>query len=319
LINSLKIFDALRILSDGQAYPIDRLVSSLKCTLADVLDIMEAMQAEYGLTLFNKPCNTYQLSKSFEWLNEEAVYSQLTPDAHRAFTLTFVDEIDSSNSFLKQLAQKNASHGLVFSAEWQKMGRGRMDRKWHMRLGGSLACSVLWYFEKMPFTPSSITLAAGVAVVRALAKLNVSAQLKWPNDILLAQHKLGGILVEMLSGATHHTAVVIGIGLNIESPTPSVPYATGCIVKSRNTLLASVLNALYVALTTLSTEGFKPFQKEWESFCAHLHIPVSLCNRNGQEVIGVAQGINEEGALQIKTKNGIQTYHVGEITLRALL
>lgn len=318
MINSSKIFDTLHILSNGLAYPIDSLASSLRRTPAEVLPIMKVMQAEYGVALFNEPYNTYQLTKPFEWLNEEAVYSQLTPDAHRTFTLTFVNEIDSTNSFLKKLAKKDAPHGLVLGAEWQKIGRGRMDRKWHMRLGGSLACSVLWYFKKMPFAASSITLATGVAVVRALAQLNVSAQLKWPNDILLTQRKLGGILVEMLSGTTHHTAVVIGIGLNIETPTPLTPDTTGCVVKSRNALLASILNTLYVVLKTLSTEGFKPLQKEWEMFCAHLHVPVRLYDPSGKEVIGLAKGVNEEGALQLKTQNGIQTYYVGEITLRAL-
>ena len=318
MINASKIFDTLHLLSNGLAYPIDRLANSLQCTPAEVLPIIEAMQAEYGVAFFNKPHNTYQLTKPFEWLNEEAVYSQLTPDAHQAFTLTFVNEIDSTNSFLKKSAKKEAPHGLVLGAEWQKNGHGKMDRKWHMRLGGSLACSVLWYFEKMPFAASSITLATGVAVVRALAKLDVFAQLKWPNDILLAQRKLGGILVEMLSGATHRTAVVIGIGLNIETPTLLTPDTTGCIVNSRNALLASILNTLYVVLKTLSTEGFKPFQKEWEMCCAHLHMPVRLSDPNGKEVIGLAQGVNEEGALQLKTQNGIQTYYVGEITLRTL-
>ncbi len=127
---------------------------------------------------------------------------------------------DSTNAVLLARAEAGAPSGTVVIAAEQTAGRGRRGRNWFASPGDSLTFSLLWRFA--PGTaPAGLSLAVGVAVVRALAKVGAGeAALKWPNDILQDGRKLGGILVELLPGAPH--AAVIGIGINLHLP-PGMP------------------------------------------------------------------------------------------------
>ena len=144
------------------------------------------------------------------------------------FDIDLLEQCDSTNSVLLARAETGAASGSVVVARAQNAGRGRRGRAWISAVGDSLTFSLLW---RLPHgvQPAGLSLAAGLAVARALEKVSsvgagdtpsfMPAQLKWPNDILLDGRKLGGILVELLPGATHGSNVaVIGCGINLRLP-----------------------------------------------------------------------------------------------------
>src|SRR6185436_7737129 len=101
-------------------------------------------------------------------------------------------------------------------AEFQTAGRGRRGRSWFAPPGGSVCLSLSWSFPEMPRDAGALGLAIGVCVLRALESLGVpNAQLKWPNDVLVADRKLGGILIELRAESAGPAHAVVGIGLNV--------------------------------------------------------------------------------------------------------
>lgn len=309
------IFALLRLLDDGKTHAMEALTQKLCCSPAVMRQLIAQLQTTYGVGLDALPNEGYRLHHPFEWLAEDRVYALLTPPARHVFTLSFVDEVSSSNTVLQALPEPSRSSGLVLGAEWQYACRGRMHKTWQAALGGSLTFSVLWHFANGPLALSGVTLATGVAVIRALHQLHVPAQLKWPNDIVLPQGKLGGILVEAIHQHAQGTWGVIGMGLNSGDAPNRPARAVHCTIASRNTLLAYILNALDAVLTILATQGFSCLQQEWEAACMHLHLPVRLCTPNGHIMQGIAQGVNEQGALLLKTDQGVHPYHVGDLSL----
>src|SRR5690606_15933943 len=109
-------------------------------------------------------------------------------------------------------------------AEYQTGGRGRRGRSWRMPLGAGLCLSLGWQFERIPPELAALTLAVGVVVRRVLAETAaIELRLKWPNDLVWDERKLGGILLEMSAEAHGGCHVVIGVGLNVDVPRTLLP------------------------------------------------------------------------------------------------
>ena len=144
--------------------------------------------------------------------------SSLLGAACGRFAVDALAECDSTNSVLLQRAGQGAPSGSVVVADRQTAGRGSRGRRWESSPGASLTFSLLWRFEGGVHRLAGLSLAVGVALVRALAACGAPGiTLKWPNDILLDEAKLGGILVE-LQGAEGCSLAVIGIGINLAPP-----------------------------------------------------------------------------------------------------
>jgi len=163
--------------------------------------------------------------------------------------------------------------------------------------------------------------------MRALHALDVKGvHLKWPNDVLGAQGKLAGILIEAQGDMLGPSAVVIGIGMNLSLPHTLTrhigqPVANladmTAVLPERNRLLAVLLRELHGVLHEFSAHGFSALRMEWESHHAWNNQPVQLQLPDGGSVSGVARGVTEEGALKLETKQGMLKFNVGEISLRS--
>ncbi len=130
-----------------------------------------------------------------------------------------VDQIESTSSELMRRAQRRDVHRVALAAEWQSAGRGRRGRAWTAIAGGSLTFSLGWKFEQGAGFLAGLSLAVGVAVVRALeAEGFKDVALKWPNDLIHRHLKVGGILIELNGDALGPTTTVIGVGLNVRIP-----------------------------------------------------------------------------------------------------
>lgn len=216
----------------------------------------------------------------------------------------------------------------VLVAERQTAGRGRRGREWLSWPGASLTFSVLWRF--MPGTPASagLSLVAGLALARALETLGARGiQLKWPNDVLVHGEKLAGILVELLPARGRPPAAVIGIGLNLRLPQDAaIPAQNGVTDLARSldaepppatTVLAVILAELHRLFELYAVAGFPALRGAWEQRNAFADLPVSITGE-GSTLTGTCAGVDEDGALLLRTDAGVQRVLAGDVSLRPL-
>lgn len=313
-------FAILRILGDGAVHSGEEIAETLGCSRTLVWQAVRMIKQDFSLMVYCVRGHGYRLTEAIEWLEVAQVRAALSPAAADTYLLTFSDQTDSTNTQLMQRAADGAPHGLVLGCEWQNAARGRLGRRWQMKLGGTLAFSILWRFNCGLGDLSGLSLAVGVAIVRVLRNLQIPAMLKWPNDVLLDGKKLAGILIELTGDALGPVPVVIGIGLNLSLP-DNVDQPTACLpqdadLPGRNRLLAQMLNSLHDVLNTFHEQGFAALRSEWESYCSHHNQPITLILPHTGPVQGVARGVDNQGALLIDTATGLHSYQIGEVSLR---
>jgi BirA family biotin operon repressor/biotin-[acetyl-CoA-carboxylase] ligase len=317
-------FRVLRLLADGGFHSGAALAGVLDVSRGTVWNAVRALD-QAGLDVYRVRGRGYKLSEPVSLLEREAVGRHAGASASR-FHIEIVDETDSTNTLLMQRAATGAPSGSVLAAEWQAGGRGRMGRSWHAGLGGGLTFSLLWRFSQGAASLAGLSLAAGVAVVRALTRLGVGEiRLKWPNDVLWRGEKLAGMLIEMQGDALGPSAVVLGIGVNvrlseavrsrIDQPATDLETACGRGLE-RSELLGVLLSELAGVLDAFSRDGFPPLRDEWERHHAHQGKRIALKLPGGRIEQGVAQGVADDGALIFQTGSAVRRLHSGEISLR---
>lgn len=242
------------------------------------------------------------------------------------FDLEVLAECASTNSVLSATGPRDDGRVPVVVAESQTAGRGRRGRSWLAWPGASLTFSVLWRFPVGAPVPAGLSLVVGLALAVALEKLGVAGvRLKWPNDVLIEERKLAGVLVEVQSGRGRGPAAVIGIGLNMALPAtaeipgqPAVCSVSDCLadVPDRNQVLAGILAELQDLLGVYGVAGFDALRGAWEQRNAHAGRAVRILGE-GVELEGVCQGVDEDGALLLGTQQGVQRILSGEVSLRA--
>ncbi len=318
-------FKLLRLLADADFHSGAALARELGAAPAAIKGALGELEG-FGLGLERVRGRGYRLAEPYEFLDAAAVRAQLGAQA-RQFKLELLDECASTNTLLLEHARAGAPSGRVLACELQSAGRGRRGSTWQSGLGGGLTFSVLWRFAKGAAGLSGLSLAAGVAVARALSSLGIEGvRLKWPNDLLHAGRKLGGILIELQGEAAGPCAAVIGIGLNIRLRTgvrdaiaqPVTDLASiSQQAPSRKRLLAATLSELGQVLDQFAAQGFAPLREEWIARHAHQGKPVTLSAGDGRAAVGTAVGVAEDGALLLETARGLERYVSGELSLRA--
>jgi BirA family biotin operon repressor/biotin-[acetyl-CoA-carboxylase] ligase len=217
-------------------------------------------------------------------------------------------------------------------AEHQGAGRGRRGRTWLAAPGAALCLSWSWRFESLPPNIGSLGLALGVAAVRSLEALGLTgAALKWPNDVVTADGKLAGILIEMVSEAAGPALVVVGIGMNIAlgaglrdairadgnraTDVLALAAASHAPLPDRNTLAARLVGDGVATLRRWEREGFVVLQPEWESLDVLRGRDVILRGATG-ELRGVARGVDIDGALLLDDGGTVHRCSSGEASVR---
>lgn len=249
------------------------------------------------------------------------LHTLLGPVAGR-FDVDSVEQCDSTNSELLRRAAQGAPSGSLLVADQQSAGRGRRGRDWHSTPEESLTFSLLWRFDGPASRLSGLSLAVGVAVAVALEKLGATGvALKWPNDVLLNDGKLAGILVE-LSSERRGTLAVIGIGLNLRTPAIDLPQATRGLAEAiqplpdRHQILAELLIALGSTLDRFAHGGFADLQTAWQGRHAWQNKPVRVLIDSDHSTSGRCLGADSDGALLLETENGTQRFLSGDLSLR---
>jgi BirA family transcriptional regulator, biotin operon repressor / biotin---[acetyl-CoA-carboxylase] ligase len=318
-------FALLRLIADGEFHSGEALARDLEVSRGTVWNAVRALE-QADLEIYKVRGRGYKLAEAVSLLDAHAVRTHAGVHA-KALHIEVADALESTNTELMQRAAAGAPCGAVLAAEWQKRGRGRMGRAWQAGIGRTLAFSVLWRYAQGASALSGLSLAAGVAVVRALRSMGAAeVDLKWPNDVLWRGLKLAGILVELSGDTLGPSAVVVGIGINvrlseamnarIDQPAADLESACGRAL-DRNAVLGAVLAELAQVLERFGAEGFAPLRSEWERYHAHQGRRVTVTLPGGAVDSGVARGIAEDGALLFESGNALRRLHSGEISLRA--
>ncbi len=208
----------------------------------------------------------------------------------------------------------------VVVADQQSAGRGRRGRVWQSDPKGALAFTVIRAFALPTAQWASAGLVAAMAVASALRGLGAeSVGVKWPNDVVHDDAKLGGLLLE-----SRGEALALGIGLNLALPAGFAidqPWtdlrATGAGVSDRAAVLGAVLNHLLPALARFEREGFGGFAEDWPRFDVLAGREVRV---HGAEhaVEGCALGIAPDGGLRVRHANGERVHYAGEVSIRVV-
>ena len=314
----------LRQLSDGRFHSGEDLAHLLGVSRATVWQALSDATA-LGLKIFRVRGRGYQLESPIDFIDGEKVMAALGDES--PFDVEVLDSVDSTNTLLLERARHDAVHGACLVAELQTHGRGRQGRPWHTGIAGALTFSVLWHFKGGIAGLSGLSLAVGVAVVRACEALGVNGvKLKWPNDVIHNGRKLAGILIEVQGEMLGPSIAVIGIGVNHRLAPQVLAEIDQAVVDlagiaeplpSRNEVLAEMLNSLRDVLTRFEAGGFAPLAFDWEARHAFQMKPVRLLLPDNSVVRGVAEGVASDGALRIRTTTGAMQFSVGEVSLRS--
>ena len=284
---------------------------------------------ELGSTLHSVPNRGYRLAGAGEPLSAEGIRDAISKNARfRVRSLDVYWTVSSTNTVLLERSAPPQGQCEVALAEFQSAGRGRRGRTWLAAPGGAVCLSLSWTFAQLPRDAGSLSLAIGVCVLRALRGLGTAElHLKWPNDVLLGEAKLGGILIELSAEGCGPARVVVGIGLNIalSAALTTQISATGVAAAdltcaagtrpARNTVAAQVIDACIMGLVDFEREGLRPFMDEWRRADALRGRTVNVIVGD-ERTRGLARGIDATGALLVEAPQGLRKFVSGEVSVR---
>lgn len=314
----------LALLMPGAAVAGPELASRLGVSRAAVWKRVEAWRRA-GMTI-ESSARGYRLERPLEPLDVARIRAGLSSAARRRVgALENHWCLDSTSSELARRAGSLPDLSFVF-AEWQRAGRGRRGRTWLAPPATNLQLSCLKRFAGGYAALSGLSLAAGIAAVRALEDCGVcGVGLKWPNDLVHADAKLGGILVELGGEFMGPCHAIVGIGINVylsralrkalARPCTDLTGLCGGTAPSRNALAAAVVERLAETLDAFDHAGFAAFAEAWAERDALAGRRIHVEHARGA-FDGIAAGVDARGALQVRTRAGLHGIDSAEVSVR---
>lgn len=314
----------LAMLGSGEACSGPELARRLGISRAAVWKQVAALRAT-GLDI-ESGNGGYRLARPLDGLDPAVIRSRLaTPVRRKVGTIENHWRLDSTSSECLRRADELPDRSFVF-ADWQDAGRGRRGRKWLSPPATNLQFSCLKRFSGGYASLSGLSLAVGVAAVTALKDCGVGGiGLKWPNDLVHDDAKLGGVLVELGGEFMGPCHAVIGIGINVRVPEamrhaldrPCTDLASlrGAGAPPRNVLAAAMVARLTEALDAFDAEGFAAFADAWAGLDALAGRVVRIDDPRGA-FEGTAAGVDARGALRVRCEGGLRRVDSAEVTVR---
>ena len=314
----------LALLAPGRALTGPELARRLDVSRAAVWKQIEAWR-KAGLDI-ESGAHGYRLARPLEPLDVARIRAGL-PIAvrHHIGTLENHWRLDSTSSELARRAADAPDLSFVF-ADWQQAGRGRRGRRWQSAPATNLQCSCLKRFAGGYAALSGLSLAAGIAAARALEDCGVrGVVLKWPNDLVHQDAKLGGILVELGGEFMGPCHAIVGVGINVhlsdamraalDRPCSDLTSLCDGTASSRNALAAALVARLAEALEVFDRSGFAAFAEAWARRDALAGRRIHVEGARGT-FDGVAAGVDARGAMQVRTSAGVRSIDSAEVTVR---
>lgn len=319
--------EILRILRNNNEYVSGQdLCNKLGVSRTAIWKVMNQLKEEgYVLEAVSK--KGYKLLEKPDILSKEEIESQMDTEVFGR-RVTYFDEIDSTNIYAKKLGEEIDSHGTLVVADKQIQGKGRRGKGWESPKGSGIWMTLILKPKLNPGAASMITIVAGLSVSNAMNKLyGIQSSIKWPNDIVLHGKKICGILTEMSTEFDYINHLVVGIGINAnmkEIPEDIKDIATSISKEYGKTILRSDLIA---AIMKEFEFYYKIFMKTYNLEKLMNDYNERLVSKDREVVIieagckyeAIALGINKDGELRIKTKDGVEKkVFSGEVSVRGI-
>lgn len=308
----------IALLADGEFHSGEQLGESLGMSRAAINKHIQTVR-EWGLDVFTVPGKGYSLPAPMQLLEAERILRGL--DDKR---VTVLPVVDSTNQYLLDRIETLQS-GDACIAEYQLAGRGRRGRQWISPFGANLYLSMFWRLEQGPAAAMGLSLVIGMVMAEVLQRLGAKdVRVKWPNDLYLNDRKLAGILVELTGKTGDAAQLVIGAGINLAMRDTNasginqgwINLQEAGINIDRNELTATLLNELRQSLKQFEIDGLAPFIGRWLTLDNFIDRPVKLLIGERQ-IVGIARGIDAQGALLLEQEGEIKPFIGGEISLRS--
>lgn len=314
----------IRILADGQFHSGEEMGRQLGIGRSAVWKALHNLP-KLGLEPHAVKGRGYRLPVPVELLDEQRIRSYLRSSAIvPEVSFHLLNSTNSTSDVLKALAQRGAANATVCLAEHQTTGRGRRGRSWYSPYGSNLYLSLLWRFDDGMSRLAGLSLAVAVAMMRCFEELGATGLgIKWPNDIISAEGKVAGILVDVAGESSGPCHAIIGIGVNhgmsvdanssIDQPWTQLLQCG--VTAGRNELAACLLRHLIEVADQYEQQGFEPFRGEWLSSDMLHNQEITLHMANGV-VRGIERGIDKNGLLLVESDGVIAHYSAGEVSVR---
>lgn len=311
----------LHLLADGKFHSEQEISQCLGIPGNMVFDVIKSiLDPSINLQITN--LRNYRILGGLELLDPVIIQNKLGKLNQLLTQLEIITLVDSTNNYLLKKIGLTGNYAVF--AEQQTAGRGQFNRPWISNVGKNIYLSLLWYFSKHINNPAGLTLVVGIAVIKALEEYGLKGiQLKWPNDIVYQEKKLGGILVESLTRKMTMHTVIIGIGLNLYYPftTSAIEQAITDIFTiqklppQRNHLASLILKNLLNALLKFQTQGFVGFIQEWQRLDSLFNKTINI-QINTNNLVGIARGVNLQGQLCVEINKKIYYFSNGEVRIK---
>ncbi len=326
-----KILRALRE-AEGDFVSGQRLCEQLQVSRQAISKNILALR-EAGYQIESVPHKGHRLCGVPDRLMAPEIMSRL-PEGSICRKVIYCEQVDSTNTKAKQLAEIGEPEGTLVVAEEQTAGKGRRGRGWVSEPGVGVWMSLILRPELAPEESSCITLVTALAVAEGISKTcGLAARIKWPNDIILNGKKVCGILTEMSSEREYIHYVVVGVGINVNTrsfPDESCTKATSLFIEKggkvdRQALIAACMESFgkyygqYLKMGNMTL-----LQEEYDRLLINRDREVRVFHGVKEEVdqeqieTGIARGITPEGALLVETKDGTCTVISGEVSVRGV-
>ncbi len=319
-----KLKTILLLLSDGHFHSGADLGRKLNLTRGAIWKIIKQLES-YQIKVDAKTNLGYRIDGGLELLDKKII-SQYIDGSYLNLIkqMVILDETLSTTSYLAERLHDPKEIKICF-AESQSAGRGRLGRSWFSPYGRNIYLSLLWQFDLDASEMGGFSLAVAVAAVRALEQYGIKegVALKWPNDLVWQQKKLAGILIDLYSEANGGCTAMISIGLNVDMPEADISQPWCDIAEivdakpARNQLAGLLLNNIFNAASEFQQQKLKPFLKKWQQLDTTYGKKVIIITAQQKKIIGVGNGVDENGAFLLKVADGaIKKFVSGEVSLR---
>ncbi|NOR71783.1 MAG: bifunctional biotin--[acetyl-CoA-carboxylase] ligase/biotin operon repressor BirA [Methylomarinum sp.] len=318
----------LNRLADGQFHSGTELAKSIGISRSAVCKQLNNL-TELGIAFSAVSGKGYRLEFPIQLLSEAEIMPSLNTNVAALISeLEIHDCINSTNSYLVDKSHACQQSGVVCFSEHQTSGKGRRGREWVSPFGSNIYLSILWQFQNGPASISGLSLAVGVAVIRALNDCGIDdVGLKWPNDIYWKERKLAGILIEVSGETEGPCNAVIGLGLNCYLPEEKAKSITQDWVdlnqilndnsaKIRNKLAATLLNHSIPTIANFEQDTLSHYIDAWRSYDCMKGKDVNIYM--GSNVFsGRVEGIDNNGLLLLADEQGqVKAFASGEVSFR---
>ncbi len=311
----------LNLLADGKFYSDKEISKFLGVPYKMIPKVLkQILDLSINLEVVND--KNYCISGGLELLDALYIINELGEAKQLISQLEVLTLVDSTNNYLLNKTKYIGNYAVF--AEQQTAGRGQFNRTWYSNFGKNISLSLLWQFSNPVSELAGLTLAVGIAVVKALEEYGLKRiQLKWPNDIICEGKKLAGILIELRSIERKVQKIVIGIGLNLYNPThpPAKDHNITSIFSlqnlppRRNQLAVFILKNLLCTLIEFEMKGLEYFIQDWQRLDYLAGKLITLQNQ-GNLIAGIGRGINTLGQLCVQIQNQIHYFNNGETQVK---